>query len=188
MKIYTKTGDKGETGLYGGERVAKDSLRVRVYGTVDEANAVIGMARAQLSDAALDEGLAVIQSQLFYVGADLATPEDSAYRSNIVPVGERDVATLEKHIDSLDNALEPLKNFILPGGHPAAASLHFGRTVVRRAERELAALARSEEVNPQIGVYLNRLSDLLFVMARVVNKNAGVSDTRWQLQARTEDV
>ena len=184
MKIYTKTGDAGETGLYGGERVPKDALRVSAYGTIDEANAAIGVARSSFADLSISEDLAAIQNALFDVGADLATPNDSKYRENITPIDERDVAHLEKLIDGYEEELEPLQAFILPGGHEAAAALHLARTVVRRAERDVTQLAREETVNTHVAVYLNRLSDLLFVMARVMNMKQGVSETRWQVKGR----
>ena len=186
MKIYTKTGDKGETGLYGGVRVSKDAARVAAYGTVDEANAALGMARAYYADKAVNDDLEIVQNALFDVGADLATPQESKYRSQITPIDEDDVRDLERLIDRYDRELEALKSFILPGGHEAAATLHFARTVVRRAEREVVALAREEKVNPHVAIYLNRLSDLLFVMARVVNMRMGVSETRWLVKGRAK--
>jgi len=180
MKIYTRTGDAGTTALYGGERVSKDARRVEAYGTVDEANALLGVARAQLGElGGFDALLAGLQSALFDVGADLATPE-SRYRSNIVPLAPADVAGLEREIDRLEAELPALRAFILPGGHPAAASLHHARTVVRRAERRVVELLHHEEANPLVAVYLNRLSDLLFVLARAVNAAAGVRDPEWR--------
>ena len=196
MKIYTRTGDEGTTALYGGERVAKDTARVEAYGTVDEANALLGVARAQLGSleggdlapgefTAFDALLARLQSTLFEVGADLATPE-SRYRKNLVPVTEADVTGLETHIDRLEAGLPELRAFILPGGHPAAASLHYARTVVRRAERRTVELSHTEAINPQVTVYLNRLSDLLFVLARAVNAAAGMQDPEWQARRSSE--
>ncbi len=180
MKIYTRTGDKGITALYGGQRVPKDASRVEAYGTVDEANALLGVARTQLGDlSSFDVLLTELQSALFDVGADLATPEPR-YRTNIVPLSEKDVAGLEAHIDRLAADLPELRAFILPGGHPASASLHHARTVVRRAERRTATLSHTEPINPQVTVYLNRLSDLLFVLARAVNVAAGIQDPEWQ--------
>ena len=184
MKIYTKTGDAGETGLYGGERVSKNAPRVQAYGAVDELNASLGLLRAQLGDAELDEVLETIQNTLFDVGADLATPEDSTYRRNITPIDAEDVAHLENLIDRFETELEPLKAFILPGGDVAAASAHLARTITRRAEREVVHLAAQEEVNEALRTYLNRLSDLLFVMARLINMRKGVSETRWLVKRR----
>ena len=185
MKIYTRTGDEGTTALYGGERVPKDTARVEAYGTVDEANALLGVARTHLIGlegsrlGEFDSLLAELQSALFDVGADLATPE-SRYRENIVPLTQADVAGLETQIDRLEADLPELRAFILPGGHPAAASLHHARTVVRRAERRAATVSHTEAINPQVAVYLNRLSDLLFVLARAVNAAAGLQDPEWQ--------
>lgn len=185
MKIYTKTGDKGETGLYGGKRVAKDSLRVSTYGTVDEANSAIGMARAYLQDDEMDKDLAHLQNALFDVGADLATPNESKYRENVSPIDEQDIRYLEQLIDRYDNT--PLTNFILPGGHPSSAALHLARTVARRAEREVITLKREEQINEHVAVFLNRLSDLLFVMARAVNARAGISEVKWHVKGRSRD-
>jgi cob(I)alamin adenosyltransferase len=176
MKIYTKTGDDGETGLWGGLRVAKDDLRVQAYGTVDECNAALGLAQASNMPAELSAIVNQVQNQLFVVGADLATPGEAA---SIPRVGEAEVAFLEQHIDRLEASLEPLKQFILPGGTPAAAHLHLARTVCRRAERLVVGLAREESVNQQVGIYLNRLSDFLFVAARAANAQAGVDDVPW---------
>lgn len=182
MKIYTRTGDAGTTALYGGERVPKDAKRVEAYGTVDEANALLGVARTQLGLKEYDALLARVQRALFDVGADLATPE-SRYRTNIVPLTEADVTGLEHDIDRLEAALPPLHAFILPGGHPAAASLHHARTVVRRAERRVVELSHYETVNPQVTAYLNRSSDFLFVLARAVNAAVGVKDHEWHPRA-----
>ena len=189
MKIYTKTGDGGETGLWGGLRVAKDSLRVQAYGGVDECNAAIGVARAAIGAASelhdLAALLAQIQDQLFVVGADLATPGAAP---NIPRIGPDEIAFLEHTIDALEGELEPLRQFILPGGSLAGAQLHLARTVCRRAERALVALAREEQVGPHVGVYVNRLSDCLFVLARAANARAGVPDVPWNSprRARTE--
>jgi len=176
MKIYTKTGDAGETGLFGGQRVSKDALRVHAYGTADECNAAIGVARAAAVDARLDGLLAELQAQLFVVGADLATPGESPH---IPRVGEAEVGFLEETIDRLEAELAPLRQFILPGGTPGAAQLHLARTVCRRAERWAVSLAAEEPINPQVLVYLNRLSDLLFVVARAANARAGRGDVPW---------
>jgi cob(I)alamin adenosyltransferase len=176
MKIYTKTGDAGETGLFGGQRVTKDALRVQAYGTVDECNATLGVARTATSDAELDELLGAIQNQLFTVGADLATPGGSP---NIPRIGDGEVAFLEAAIDRLEAGLAPLKQFILPGGSPAAAQLHVARTVCRRAERRIVSLGDEMEIPPLVIRYLNRLSDLLFTLARVANRMAGVGEVTW---------
>ncbi|MFV9507348.1 MAG: cob(I)yrinic acid a,c-diamide adenosyltransferase [Oscillochloridaceae bacterium umkhey_bin13] len=176
MKIYTRTGDAGETGLFGGQRVTKDALRVQAYGTVDECNATLGVARAAGLEAGLDALLAQIQNQLFVVGADLATPDESPH---IPRIGAEEVAWLEATIDELEAELAPLRQFILPGGTPGAAQLHLARTVCRRAERWVVSLRQEETLNPQVLTYLNRLSDLLFVAARVANARANTPDVPW---------
>lgn len=199
MKIYTRTGDAGETGLFGGGRVPKDDLRVQAYGSVDEANAVLGVALAALEDTSLEDtsledtsseedarpdgGLRAemerLQRALFDLGADLATPVGARARAKLHGIDDDDVRGLEDAIDRYQTELEPLKHFILPGGVPASASLQLARAVVRRAERETVALAREVEVNTSALRYLNRLSDLLFVLARVANARAGVADVIW---------
>ena len=183
MKIYTKTGDDGETGLFGGGRIPKDSLRVAAYGEVDELNAALGLARAldpqELADALLQR----IQRDLFTIGAELATSDpdklEKALSRSRAAIAESDITALEDAIDSHEARLEPLKNFILPGGTPKAAALHLARTVCRRAERAVVALARDEQISPAILRYLNRLSDLLFVLARAANAHAGRPDVKW---------
>jgi cob(I)alamin adenosyltransferase len=187
MKIYTKTGDKGSTSLFGGQRVLKSSLRINAYGTVDEANSLIGLARSTLADSVIDETLADIQNSLFDVGADLATPHDARQRKALGLIDEDDVVRLERLIDGFDAELEPLRQFILPGGTPAAAALQAARATLRRGEREAVLLAQSEEVNPQVIAYLNRLSDLLFTLARTVNKRMGVSEARWHVKSRKRE-
>lgn len=184
MKIYTRTGDQGETGLYGADRVSKSHPRVEAYGTVDEVNSLLGLVRAQSQDAALDQDLAHLQNALFDVGADLATRSDSPYAKNVSRMDAEDVSTLEAMIDRLEAECEPLRNFIHPGGTVASATLHVARSVARRAEREVVTLQQLEEVNPQVRMYLNRLSDLLFVMARAVNARAGLSETQWHVKGR----
>lgn len=176
MKIYTKTGDAGETGLWGGQRVTKDSSRVHAYGTVDECNAAIGVARAAGVDPGLDRLLEEVQNQLFVVGADLATPGEAP---SIPRVDHEAIGFLERSIDTLEGELEPLKQFILPGGTPSAAHLHLARTVCRRAERLAVRLGREEQANPLVPIYLNRLSDFLFVCARAANSRAGMADVPW---------
>jgi cob(I)alamin adenosyltransferase len=184
MKIYTKTGDAGETGLYGGERVKKYSVRVSSYGTVDEANSAIGLARAHSSDPEIDAVLAQIQNALFDVGADLATPSGSKYEKNLTRIDAQDVANLEQTIDRFQEECPPWSNFIHPGGTPAAATLQLARAITRRAEREVLELESLEETNHHVIVYLNRLSDFLFILARVVNVRAGVSEAAWHVKGR----
>jgi cob(I)alamin adenosyltransferase len=179
MKIYTKTGDKGETGLFGGERVKKSHARVDAYGEVDELNSVIGLVRSEPIDAALDALFARVQANLFNVGAELATPAGSKVELGIDLIGEADVLELELAIDRAESELLPLKTFVLPGGCRAAALLHLGRTVCRRAERRLVALSDDEPVRGECIRYLNRLSDALFVLARLANHRAGVADVPW---------
>jgi cob(I)alamin adenosyltransferase len=183
-KIYTKTGDDGTTGLFGGRRVAKDSLRIESYGTVDELNSVLGLAGAAGLNAEHEALLLTVQEQLFVLGADLATPEGAMKNFPLPRVTLADVECLERAIDTLEATLPPLKNFILPGGTPAGAALHLARTVCRRAERAVVMLAHEE---PEIGVlpvqYLNRLSDFLFVMARAVNHVGGVPERPWTPRA-----
>ena len=180
MKIYTRGGDGGETGLFGGGRVPKHHPRVEAYGAVDELNAVLGMARAEGLPGDLDGLCARLQKELFDLGADLATPADSsAVASRVVRIPEGAAEALEGEIDRLEAGLEPLDTFILPGGSPAGATLHLGRTVCRRAERRVTPLARDGEVSAAALRYLNRLSDLLFVMARTANQRAGLPEHRW---------
>jgi cob(I)alamin adenosyltransferase len=184
MKIYTKTGDAGETGLYGGARVSKTDARVEAYGTVDELNALLGLARAHANDVQVDRTLEDVQNALFDVGADLATPLDAKARKRITAVDADDVAWLEGQIDGYEEELAPLKAFILPGGNPTGAALHAARAVARRAERRVVALEAEHEVNEHARIYLNRLSDLLFVLARIVNMRAGVSESAWRVRDR----
>ena len=184
MKLYTRTGDDGTTALFGGRRVRKDALRVEAYGAVDEANAALGMARSQGLDAELDKVLADLQRNLFDVGADLATPHDAPPRAALRPIGEGDVEALERLIDRYDAEVDPLRQFIVPGGHAASAALQFARAVCRRAERAGVALMAQEEVNAVALRYLNRLSDLLFALARVVNARNGVSEARFHVPRR----
>ncbi len=184
MKIYTKTGDAGQTGLYGGERVSKTAQRVEAYGTVDECNSAIGMARAAMLDAELDGVLAGVQNALFDVGADLATPDGSQYAKNVSRMDARDVEGLETLIDTYQEQCPPWSNFIHPGGTPAAAALHLARTIARRAEREVLRLEEQESVNHEVIRYLNRLSDFLFILARVVNARSGVNEAGWHVKGR----
>jgi cob(I)alamin adenosyltransferase len=188
MKIYTRTGDRGETALFGAGRVAKDHARVEAYGTVDELNAVIGVAVAELEAAGegfseIAAGLRAVQADLFTVGARLATPGVEAGNraaAHVPSLPEGRVAELERWIDAAETELAPLRHFVLPGGTVAAAQLHLARTVCRRAERRTVTLAHQEAVEEDVIVYLNRLSDLLFTLARLANVRAGVADVPWK--------
>ncbi len=177
MKLYTKTGDDGTTGLFGGGRVSKASVRVAAYGSVDETNAAIGVARATRLDGAMDEVLARVQDDLFTVGAELACVPGRESKLATALVGAADIERIERAIDAADGACPPLRSFVLPGGSPQAAALHVARTVCRRAER--AVLAVDEPPRPELIVYLNRLSDLLFALARQANVIAGIPDVPW---------
>ena len=181
IKIYTKTGDGGDTGLFGGGRVPKDHPRVEAYGAVDELNAVLGMARSVEMMPRIDEVLAPVQRDLFALGALLATPDHEKMREQLdkARIGDSRIAQLERAIDDGEAELEPLKAFILPGGTPKAAALHVARTTCRRAERAVISLQREAEIPQVVIVYLNRLSDLLFVLARVANKRAGAGEVTW---------
>jgi cob(I)alamin adenosyltransferase len=206
VKLYTRTGDDGTTGLFGGQRVGKDDPRVEAYGTVDELNAAIGMVLAAVpgpmkpdltkshpggearrrsgssSSSALDSMRAMLtslQSRLFDLGADLATPAGSKHESKVARLDASHAAELERWIDEVDGGNEPMTQFVLPGGTELAARLHVARTICRRAERLLVSLARAETVNPHAVVVLNRLSDLLFAMARRANREVGVADVPW---------
>ena len=181
MKIYTKTGDKGDTGLFGGGRVPKDDPRVEAYGDVDELNAVIGVARAVEVMSRIDEVLVPVQRDLFAIGALLATPdrEKMAQHLQKARIDEHRIAELEQAIDDAESELEPLRAFILPGGTPKAAALHVARTVCRRAERNVVHLQHGAELPELTVIYLNRLSDLLFTLARLANKRAGAGEVTW---------
>ncbi|HKI77663.1 MAG TPA: cob(I)yrinic acid a,c-diamide adenosyltransferase [Ignavibacteriaceae bacterium] len=180
MKIYTKTGDSGETGLFGGERVSKSSARIDAYGTVDELNSYIGLTITEIKDTEVKSLLEKIQSQLFIVGSDLAAPENEKSRKQNVPrVPSEFYLEAEIAIDHFSEKLEPLKNFILPGGSKAAAHLHVCRTICRRAERKVVGLNKNKNTGENISIYLNRLSDLLFVLARYENFVSGIPDTKW---------
>ncbi len=180
MPIYTGGGDRGETGLFGGGRVSKDDLRVEAYGAVDELNAVLGLARTAGLPGDLEALAARLQEELFVLGADLATPVDSTARGDrVVRLKAGAAEALEPEIDRLDARLPPLTTFILPGGSSAGAALHVARTVCRRAERRVVTLARKEKVSAGAIVYLNRLSDLLFVMARSANAQKGIAEAPW---------
>ena len=178
MKIYTKTGDRGETGLYGGARVRKDDVRVQTYGTFDECSAVLGLAAAHLPEGDFGAVVLRLQGELLELGADLASPLD---RGGVVPrITEEHIVRLENEIDRYESELTPLRNFILPGGSAAGAFLHQARAVSRRAERLLTTLTETEEINPAAVKYANRLSDYLFVLARYINHRAGIAEPIWE--------
>jgi cob(I)alamin adenosyltransferase len=180
VAIYTGSGDGGETGLFGGGRVPKDDPRLEACGSADELNAAVGAARAAGLPPDLDEVAARLQAELFVLGADLATPPGGAVRPDqVVRLGSEAVAAVEAEIDRCEAELAPLGHFILPGGCSAGAALHLARTVCRRAERRLVALARSQEISAPALPFLNRVSDLLFVMARLANAQAGVEERAW---------
>lgn len=190
MKIYTKTGDRGETSLYGGTRVSKASARVDSYGTIDELNAFIGVAKSQISTPEIIGQLKKIQFDLFTAGSEAATPADKLLLANGKPrlplvISEAEITELEDWMDAMEDQLEPLQFFILPGGGSAAAALHVARTVCRRAERSLVLLNDTEPVRPELIKYLNRLSDYLFVLARYVSKLHGEPEEYWNPGDRT---
>jgi cob(I)alamin adenosyltransferase len=176
-RIYTKTGDKGETALGDGTRLSKTALRIEAFGTVDEANAAIGMARLH-AEGEIDAMLARIQNDLFDLGADLCVPEDGRRGAERLRVAAAQVERLEREIDAMNESLSPLNSFVLPGGTPLAAHLHLARTITRRAERLMVGLAQKEMVNPAALQYANRLSDHLFVAARFAN-DGGRKDVLW---------
>jgi cob(I)alamin adenosyltransferase len=180
MKLYTRGGDAGETGLIGGTRVSKNTPRVATYGEVDELNAVLGVAAAALAPGAHRDALIEVQRVLFTLGAELATPPGKEAARGTPPLDGRHATALEAAIDALTAQVPPLRHFVLPGGSPAGAALHHARTVCRRAERAVVGLAAAEPVNAQAVIYLNRLSDYLFALARAVNHEAGASEPIWQ--------
>ena len=180
MKIYTRKGDSGETSLFGGSRVSKSSLRIEAYGTVDELNSVIGLAASYSLSPKGTVWVKKVQEFLFVLGADLATPPSSDTR--IERIGEEEIETLEQAIDEMEEELEPLKNFILPGGAQAGATLHVARTVCRRAERAAVACGSEENISDYTIKFLNRLSDFLFVLARYENKYDATPEETWKPQ------
>ena len=180
-RIYTKTGDKGETELFGGDRVSKDSSRIEAYGTVDELNSFIGLAVTEVRNEEVKNLLIKIQNELFEVGSNLAAPDIKKDKKNLIPKIKEDFfLDAEKAIDRFEEILEPLKNFILPGGTKGAAILHVCRSVCRRAERRVVALNKSVNIDEKIIIFLNRLSDLFFVLARYENHAAGNKDFIWK--------
>lgn len=182
MKIYTKTGDAGETGLFGGARVFKDDPRVEVYGTVDELNAALGIAAAHC-DSRQQALLLRLQADLFVVGAELAAAEGKTDKLKVSLIGEADIERLEQWIDAAESELAPLRTFVLPGGCPTAAYLHLARAICRRAEREFVRAQKTQALRAMLGIFLNRASDLLFVLARQANAFADVSDIPWAPRA-----
>lgn len=193
MKIYTKTGDNGTTALFGGKRVSKADTRMELLGNIDELNSMLGVVivlSRKLNVRILGKDLARIQGELLLLGADIATPfeiQKSLLRSKsfggqakVKRISEKEVASLEEEIDEIEKKLDPLVNFILPGGHEVAALLHLARSVARRAERSLVRLQEQEKINPEILKYMNRLSDWLFVQARMVNNTEGFEDMVWK--------
>lgn len=189
MPLYTRSGDDGSTGLFGGDRVGKDHPRVEAYGDVDELNACLGLAAAEIDRLARPELkrprhiLAALQSRLFDLGADLATPEQSKHEAKVNRISSQHVQEAERWIDEIDSRNHPMRQFILPGGSELAARLHMARTVCRRVERAMVRLARSEPVNDSALIYVNRVSDLLFALARSANGALGVADVPWSAEA-----
>lgn len=181
LRIYTRTGDQGETGLFGGGRVPKDHARVAAYGDIDELNSALGLARALAPATAFEPLIELIQRDLFAIGGHLATPDPSKVRAALekAELSAARITEFEAAIDAADAVLPPLKAFVLPAGTPKAAAMHVARTVCRRAERSVVALAREDEVPALFLTYLNRLSDLLFTWARLANHDAGLGDVTW---------
>lgn len=179
MKLYTKTGDGGESSLYGGARLPKDDLRFEAYGTIDELNASLGLVLSHDEAGDFRFEITALQSTLFVVGSELASPEGKT-PTGLELVSDKDTEALERRMDELEQSLEPLANFILPGGSHLSASLHAARTVARRAERAVVHLSHAQVIRPELIRYLNRLSDYLFMLARYVNKQSGVVETPWK--------
>jgi cob(I)alamin adenosyltransferase len=178
MKVYTKTGDKGETSLYGGQRVSKGDLRIHAYGTVDELNSYIGLLRDLCADEARNAQLIRIQDRLFTLGALLATESETA-KKRLPKISKEDIESLEGAIDAMEHTLEPIKTFVLPGGHPTVSYCHISRCVCRRAERLSVELGEEVEVEPLVIQYLNRLSDYLFVLSRLLTKILDAKEIPW---------
>lgn len=179
MPIYTRTGDRGDTGLFGNKRVPKHDLRIEAYGAIDEVNCTLGLLRSESLDPALDQRIGAIQEMLFEIGADLATVGGAASLPRVQPA----IKALETWIDETEGALTPLQSFILPSGHRQAALLHVARAVCRRAERRFWALKARDDVPDPLGIYLNRLSDLFFSWARKANLDHGIDDTPWRRES-----
>ncbi|MFA5620010.1 MAG: cob(I)yrinic acid a,c-diamide adenosyltransferase [Weeksellaceae bacterium] len=184
LKIYTKTGDKGTTSLYGGVRVPKDHIRIEAYGTVDELNSSIGLIRSSEISSVLNDWLIEIQKNLFHLGAELATPKEKMFLKNgksRLPriISEEDIAQLENRIDAMEEGLPPLTHFILPGGNTGSAYAHMSRVICRRAERRVVSLSEVEEIRPETVKYLNRLSDFMFDLSRRIAFDAGFQEIKW---------
>ena len=184
MKLYTRSGDDGSTGLFGGDRVSKDHPRVEAYGTLDELNASIGLAAVACDPGSplgkrLSETFQKLQSRLFDIGADVATPEGNKHEAKIIRITQSHIDELETLIDEMEEGNEPMTNFVMPGGTELASRLHVARTICRRAERRLISLSLTETVTPEPIIFINRLSDLLFAMARRANHEEGVGDVPW---------
>ncbi len=177
MKIYTKTGDDGTTGLQGGNRISKSNIRLQAYGAIDELNASIGLILSSKFNDELEKLLRNIQNDLFLVGSDLSNPDLTSSKNRVTP---EMVVNIEKNIDRLEAELSPITNFILPGGHEIASLIHISRTITRRAETQAVLLDEKEKINEECKKYLNRLSDLFFVIARIVNKKNGFEDIIWK--------
>ncbi len=181
VRIYTKTGDKGETSLFGGKRIDKDHLRVETYGTIDELNAALGAAASFTKDKKVFDIIKKIQNDLFNIGAELANPQKVGKDTKrLFQLGKSKIEELESIIDHLEEKLPPIREFILPSGTSEASLLHLARSVARRAERRVVSLSKKERVNPDLLIYLNRLSDLLFVLSRHLNKQKGLKEARWE--------
>lgn len=184
MKVYTKTGDNGTTGLYGGKRVSKNDLKIESYGTVDELNSYLGLIRSYSINPALEEEIIIIQKDLFNLGAELATPTDKLYSASGEPripkmISSEDIEQLENWIDDIEEQLEKLSHFILPGGNKAASHAHVARCICRRAERLVVSLKDIEDIRPELFQYLNRLSDYLFVLGRKIAKDNNYDEIKW---------
>lgn len=182
MKIYTKTGDKGETGLWGGGRISKSAARIHAYGTIDECNAVLGIVRSFDLPSEIETPLKEVQNLLFVCGSDLATPGDK--QKAIDRIGKKDIEFLESRIDRLEKSLPALNQFIIPGGEQSAAYLHLARTICRRAERWIVEVVANDPVHKDALIFINRLSDFLFVAARSANQKAGLNDIPWKSPRR----
>jgi cob(I)alamin adenosyltransferase len=180
MKIYTKVGDTGKTSLFNGSVVWKDDLRIDAYGTIDELNSVIGLAVTEINDNEIKDTLLEIQNDLFIAGSDLASPRDSEKKKSLLRISEEDFFKLENKIDYFDSKLPPLKNFIIPGGSKGSSILHVARTICRRAERQVVTLGNNVEIGKDVIIFFNRLSDLLFVLARYENMVNATPDIIWK--------